>query len=301
LQNHKFDLIIGDETYEVVIAQLLKVLKLKIPFVMLYDFLGLDAMSGSLFEKISVYMTNVIWSQDYRLYMNPKNLALFVGEPDDVIGKKWGFLLPDRREHAKKYYHFIGHVLPFDPALYSDRSKIKSTLGYGPEPLVVCSIGGTAIGKTLLDLCGLAYPIIKERIPDLHMVLVCGPRLPPQSLDIPEGPEIREFVPNLYRHFAACDLAVVQCGGTSTIELTALRRPFLYFPLEEHCEQELVVVPRLVRHRAGIRMSYSRTTPDSLAQAILSNLGKDVDYANIPINGAAKAAQLIHMKLLDQV
>jgi hypothetical protein len=38
----------------------------------------------------------------------------------------------------------LGHVFPFDPARYGDRGTLKSRLGYGTEPLVICSIGGTA-------------------------------------------------------------------------------------------------------------------------------------------------------------
>ena len=34
---------------------------------------------------------------------------------------------------------------------------------------------------------------------------------------------------DLYRHLA-CDLAVVQGGLTTAMELTANRRPFIYFP-----------------------------------------------------------------------
>ena len=45
----------------------------------------------------------------------------------------------------------------------------------------------------------------------------------------------------LYRHLAACDLAVVQGGLTTTMELTAVGRPFLYFPLANHFEQQLHV------------------------------------------------------------
>ena len=78
-------------------------------------------------------------------------------------------------------------------------------------------------------------------------------------------PEARHSVRNLYEHFAACDLAIVQGGGTTTLELTALHRPFLYFPLEGHSEQELAVAGRLQRHQAGIRMSYSKTTAWLLA------------------------------------
>ena len=40
-------------------------------------------------------------------------------------------------------------------------------------------------------------------------------------------------------------------------------------------------------------MDYSKTTPQSLADAIVKNLGKKVDYADIPIDGAQKAAQFI--------
>jgi UDP:flavonoid glycosyltransferase YjiC (YdhE family) len=81
-------------------------------------------------------------------------------------------------------------------------------------------------------------------------------------------------VPRLYEHFAACDVAVVQGGSTSTLELTALRRPFLYFPLEGHAEQNLVVAKRLARHAAGGQRVYSQTTPASLADAIASELGR---------------------------
>jgi hypothetical protein len=42
-----------------------------------------------------------------------------------------------------------------------------------------------------------------------------------------DGLEIRPYVHQLYRHLAACDLAIVQGGLTTAMELTASRRPFL--------------------------------------------------------------------------
>jgi UDP:flavonoid glycosyltransferase YjiC (YdhE family) len=101
------------------------------------------------------------------------------------------------------------------------------------------------------------------------------------------------MAPELWRHLAACDLAVVQGGGTTTLELEAMRRPFLYFPMEGHAEQELTVAARLERHRAGRRMPPSSTTADSLATAIVENLGAPVDYEPIPANGAETAARVI--------
>ena len=187
----------------------------------------------------------------------------------------------------------MGYVLPFDPARYADPSVIRGRLGYGKEPLLICSIGGTAIGRQLLELCGRAYPLLREEIPDLRMVLVGGPRLPASSLDVPEGVETRGYVPALYEHFAASDLAIVQGGATATLELTALRRPFLYFPIEGHSEQEIEVAARLARHQAGVRMTLSQTTPRALATAVLAIIGKEVAYASIPTGGARRAAELV--------
>jgi UDP-N-acetylglucosamine:LPS N-acetylglucosamine transferase len=59
------------------------------------------------------------------------------------------------------------------------------------------------------------------------MIVVAGPRIDPASLPRHDGLEIRPYVHQLYRHLAACDLAIVQGGLTTAMELTASRRPFL--------------------------------------------------------------------------
>lgn len=120
--------------------------------------------------------------------------------------------------------------MPFDPAEFADRGELRRRLGYEEAPLVVAAIGGTAIGRELLQLCTDAYPRLRELVPDVRLVLVCGPRLDPASFDLPGGVEARGYLPQLCEHLAACDVAVVQGGGTTTLELTALRRPFLYSP-----------------------------------------------------------------------
>ena len=289
VDRYGFDMVVGDEAYEIAVALIKDPGLLKVPFVMIYDFLGLDPMTRNPIEWLKAYVWNFIWAQDHRLFEGRRNRALFVGEAEDVPEKRFGPLLPRRRRHAEKHYRFIGYVLPFDPADYSDRAKVRHDLGYGEEPLIICSIGGTSVGREILELCGKAYAPTKEHAPQLRMLLVCGPRLDPKSLDVPEGVEIAGYVPNLHRYFAAADLAIVKAGGTSTFELTALRRPFIFFPLEGHSEQR-VVEERLERHHAGVKLIYSSTTPQSLSQAIISNLGKEVDCAHPPIDGAQKAA-----------
>jgi UDP:flavonoid glycosyltransferase YjiC (YdhE family) len=289
----RFDLLIGDETYEIVLAYKRNPRLKTGLFVMIYDFVGFDSVSWNPMERLGVYFWNMAWVKGSRQPRRHVDMSLFIGDPEDVPDRSFGFMLPNRREWARERYQFVGHILPFDPTDYADRARVRSRLGYGAEPLIVCAIGGTSIGKQLLELCGKTYAILRERMPDLRMVLVGGPRLAAGSLDVPRGVETRGYVPALHEHFAASDLAIVQGGATATMELAALRRPFLYFPIEGHCEQEVQVASRLARYKAGVRMTLSETTPETLARAVNAHIGTKVTYAPIATDGARRAATLI--------
>ncbi len=291
----QFDVIIGNETYEVVVAYVfgMNVLPADVPFIMMYDFYGMDVTTHSLLERLGAWGLNFIWAQERRVTARRNNAAIFFGEPEDVANKPFGFFLPNRRRYAQKHVEFVGYPLGFDLEIIRDRSVLRAALGYGPEPLVICTVGGTAVGRSLLELCGRAYPLAVQRLPDLRMVLVCGPRIDPTKLEIPQGPERHGMVPDLYKHLAICDLAVVQGGGTTTLELTALRRPFLFFPIEGQSEQEVTVANRLKRHGAGVRMNQGDMNPSSLSDAIVENIGHEITYAPIPANGTRRAAEII--------
>jgi UDP:flavonoid glycosyltransferase YjiC (YdhE family) len=100
-------------------------------------------------------------------------------------------------------------------------------------------------------------------------------------------------VPDLYRHLVACDLAVVQGGLTTTMELAAAGRPFLYFPLANHFEQRRHVRHRLDRYGAGRFMEYTESTPDAIAAAIAEEIDRPVTSRAVEADGAARAAALI--------
>lgn len=288
-----YDLLIGDETYDLATAFRERPNLKKSPFVMIYDFVGFDAMTYKPLEQLGIYVMNRMWAAGFPDKPTAYDLGLFIGELEDVPDRRFGFLLPNRRAFALARYKFVGYILPYQPKDYCDSKGIRARLGYGNEKLIICAIGGTSIGRELLELCGSAFPFIKEKIPDARMILITGPRLAGDSINVPQGVEIREYVPSLYQHFAACDLAIVQAGGTTTLELTALRKPFLYFPIEGHCEQEKYVAGRLARHRAGVKMKLSETKPQLLAEQVALNIGKKTDYAPIPIDGARNAARFI--------
>ena len=145
------------------------------------------------------------------------------GEAEDIADRPLGPRLPNRRAYARQYFDFLGYVLAFDPdALLAERQSVRSRLGYDERPLIICSVGGTAVGADLLTRCGQAFPHITKQVPDAHMVLVCGPRINPATIEAPTGVEVRGYVPRLFERFAACDAAGFRRAGRSAAPATCL-------------------------------------------------------------------------------
>ena len=105
---------------------------------------------------------------------------------------------------------------------------------------------------------------------------------------------MRGFVPNLADYLAACDVAVVQGGLTTCMELTAAGTPFIYVPLNHHFEQQIHVRHRLDRYRAGRPVPYEETTdPDLLAKVIVDELSAQPEFRAVETDGAKRAASLL--------
>jgi predicted glycosyltransferase len=224
-----------------------------------------------------------------------RDRAIFVGEPDDIVPDDFGPGLPSIRDWTERHYAFSGYVTGFDPSpLIERREELRRELGFQPdEQVVIVSVGGSGVGEALLRRVIAAYPAAARRVNGLRMIAVAGPRIDPAVLDAPPGVEVLSFVPDLYRHLAACDLAVVQGGLTTTMELAAARRPFLYFPLRNHFEQNRHVHHRLQRYGAGRRMDFDASPPEVIAEAIATEIARPVDYRPVESDGAARAAALI--------
>ncbi len=224
-----------------------------------------------------------------------RDQAIFVGDPDDIVPDRFGPDLPSIRDWTERHFTFSGYVTGFDPRpLIEGREDLRRDLGYRPdERIVIVTVGGSGVGEALLRRVIASYPDAARRVNGLRMIVVAGPRIDPDSLGAAPGVEVRAYVPELYRHLAACDLAVVQGGLTTTMELAAARRPFLYFPLRHHFEQNRHVRHRLDRYGAGRCMDYASATPDDIADAIATEIDRPIDYRPVETDGAARAAALI--------
>lgn len=223
-----------------------------------------------------------------------RDRAIFVGNPADIVPHGFGKDLPDMRDWIPEHFDFCGYVLGEHPAQFGPRRELRDRLGYRDgEKICIVTVGGSGVGGSLIRRILAAYPIAKRRIPELRMIVVTGPRLDPASFDLPEGVEARAFVPDLDRHLAACDLALVQGGLTTTMELASAGTPFLYFPLRNHFEQNFHVAHRLDQYGAGRRMIFDESDPDRIAEAMVEELAEPKEYRQVEADGAARAARML--------
>ncbi len=293
-----YDLWIGDEAWELDHHLHENPSRKRAPFAWLTDFVGwLPMPSGGEREAFLTADYNLEMVEHVRDHPEIRDRSIFVGNPEDIVGDRLGPELPHIRAWTERHFDFSGYVTGFEPVERGDRERVRTELGYRPsERVCVVSVGGSGVGASLLLRVIAAYPAAKELVPELRMIVVAGPRIDPAILggnDPVDGLEVHAFVRDLPRHLAACDLGVVQGGLATTMELTAAHRPFLYFPLRNHFEQNLHVAHRLDRYRAGRRMDFDDATPEAIAQAMAGEIGRDSDYLPVETDGARRAAQRI--------
>jgi pimeloyl-ACP methyl ester carboxylesterase/predicted glycosyltransferase len=294
LEAEPYDVVVGDEAWDVDYYLHENPELKRTAFAWLTDFVGWLPVSGDGREAALAADHNAEMIEQVARLPRVRDAALFVGSREDVVERPFGPGLPSIREWTAAHFEFSGYILPFDPAEFADRDVLRARLGFRPdEKVVFASVGGTGVGHHLLRRVVAAVPHARRLVPDLRVVVVTGPRIDPASLPAAAGLEYRRFVPDLYAHLAACDLAVVQGGLSTCMELTATKRPFLYFPLGDHFEQQIHVPHRLSRYGSGTRMDFRQTDPEALASAIADGLKRPVLYRDVECDGARRAATTI--------
>jgi pimeloyl-ACP methyl ester carboxylesterase/predicted glycosyltransferase len=293
VREQRYDLWIGDEAWELDYYLHENPREKKTHYAWLTDFVGwLPMPDGGEREAYLTADYNAEMVEHIASHPQVRDRAIFVGNPEDIVDERLGPQLPMIRDWTERNFEFAGYVTGFDPRALGDRDELRADLGYrADEKVCIVSVGGSGVGGHLLRRVIAAFPDAKARVPELRMIVVAGPRIDPDSLPQPDGLEVVPYVHNLYRHFAACDLAVVQGGLTTSMELTAGGRPFIYFPLRHHFEQNMHVAHRLDRYRAGRRMDFDTASPDAIGAAIAEEVGRKVNYMPVETDGARCAAE----------
>jgi pimeloyl-ACP methyl ester carboxylesterase/predicted glycosyltransferase len=286
-----YDLVVGDEAWDLDFFLHENPELKRTAYAWLTDFVGNLPMPEGGPEEVRLTADyNAQMIEQVERHPRLRDAALFVGDPEDVVPDAFGPGLPSIRAWTRAHYNFPGYVTGFAPMNPRDRPGIRDELGWRPgEPVCLVTAGGSGVGLPLLRRVVDALPEARRRVPGLRMVVVTGPRIDPAAVPVAPGLEVYGWVPDLYRLLAASDLTVTHGGLTTTMELTANRRPFLYVPLRRHFEQNLHVAHRLRRYGAGRRMDWAALAPDALADAIAAEVGREVDYLPVDAGGAARA------------
>ena len=209
----------------------------------------------------------------------------------------------DPRRGRSANFDFAGYVTGFDPAALrrpraaAARARLRArTSRCAWSPSAARASGGALLRR----VHATPSPLARRLVPGLRFVVVTGPRIDPASLPRRGRRRgARATCPTCYRHLAACDLAVVQGGLTTCMELTARGRPFVYVPLRTTSSRTSTSAHRLERYGAGrLHGLRGRRRPRCLADAIAKEIGREVAYRPVrdgrrgPRGGAAGRAAL---------
>jgi pimeloyl-ACP methyl ester carboxylesterase/predicted glycosyltransferase len=295
VESDDYDLIIADEAWDVDHYWHEHPDLKKAPMAWLTDFVGwVPIPDNGAREAFLTSDYNAEMITHVEDHPNLRDRSIFVGNPSDIIPHNFGTDLPEMREWVPKHFDFCGYILGQHPNGFGERAELREKFGYQDgEKVCIVTVGGSGVGGNLIRRILAAYPMAKAAIPELRMVVVTGPRLDPAGFKFPNGVEVRRFVPDLDRHLAACDLALVQGGLTTSMELAAAGTPFLYFPLKNHFEQNFHVAFRLDQYNAGRKMIYEQSDPDHIAQAMVEELAHPKVFKPVESNGAARAATML--------
>ena len=289
-----YDLVIADEAWDVDYFLHENPELKRFAFAWMTDFVGwLPMPDGGDGEAALTADYNAEMIEQRARFSWLRDRSVFVGNPGDVVDTPFGAGLPSIRSWTEDNFDFAGYVTGLE--LPTDRDELRAELGYSDdEQVCVVTVGGSGVGAPLLRRVLDAVPLARRLVPGLRFEVVTGPRIDPTSLPRRRGVTTRGYLPDLNRRLAACDLAVVQGGLTTCMELTAGRRPFLYVPLRNHFEQNIHVRHRLERYEAGTCLDYERACdPDALAEAIAKEVTREVAYRPVETDGAARAAALL--------
>jgi pimeloyl-ACP methyl ester carboxylesterase/predicted glycosyltransferase len=289
------DLVIADEAWEVDYFLHENPELKRFTLAWLTDFVGwLPMPDGGDAEAELTADYNAEMIEQRERYPRVRDRSIFVGNPADVVTGAFGVNLPDIREWTERNFDFCGYVLGA-PWTDGSRDALRRRFAIGPgQRLCVVAIGGTAVGRPLLHRVIEAIPAARALDPGLEFTVVAGPRIDPESLPQTEGARVVGFVPDLADLLSAADVAVVQGGLSTCMELTAAGTPFIYVPLEHHFEQNIHVPHRLAQYGAGRMLRYRDVLDsDSFAAAVIEESSTHRAVKKVETDGASRAAAML--------
>ena len=127
VREENYDLWIGDEAWELDYYLHENPEEKRAAYVWLTDFVGwLPMPDGGEREAFLTTDYNAEMIEHIARFPRIRDRALYVGNPDDVVGDAFGPDLPLIRDWTEQHFDFAGYVSGFDPAAFADREKLRA-------------------------------------------------------------------------------------------------------------------------------------------------------------------------------
>ena len=292
-----YDLVIGDEAWDVDYFLHENPELKRFSFAWMTDFVGwLPMPDGGPREAALTADYNAEMIEQRARFARVRDRSVFVGDPDDVVEDDFGPGLPSIRTWTAGELR-LRRVRHRVRPRRSWRAPSGCARRWASGPARSCAWSPSAGRASGRRCCAGSWTSCRWSASSRRS---SGSRSSPargstrRRCPRGRGRRCSGTCPDLFRHLAACDVAVVQGGLTTTMELTALNKPFVYVPLRHHFEQNLHVRKRLDRYEAGRHLAYEDAVdPDALAEAIVKEASRDVRYRPVATDGAARAAAML--------
>jgi UDP-N-acetylglucosamine--N-acetylmuramyl-(pentapeptide) pyrophosphoryl-undecaprenol N-acetylglucosamine transferase len=251
------------------------------------DYLQLGSPgSWNPWSRIVNWYANRILSKAYAI-CNPRILA------DEIDS------IPESlRNRTMQTFSIVGPILPDPPEESQSALKekiLQDHFGVATDnmKLIVVSVGGTAIGKYLVDFFAKKSEELSRELSSQIIVLL-GPRIDPSAFGRIQNDSIRfiSFTSNIMGYLKASDCVVCQAGASTLNEILAMGTPCVTVPISNHFEQ--VANARRFAGRYGfVNLRYEQVSVSSIVasvnEAIHARKHPAVDFSS----NVAKAGKLI--------
>ncbi len=238
--------------------------------VVITDYFQLETVSLNLVRRFVTWYANRLL---LRSYLN-SDLRIFADEAKSV-----------------PKFEIVGAVLG-DPPKETREELRKKLFSVAGNPVIAVSVGGTSIGKYLVDFIFSNEKKIRAALGNASFVFLLGARIG-RAL-YPENSDGLQFVPfttDSPSYFKASDCVITQAGASTLNEVASIGTPCVAVPIKNHWEQQASA--RKFSERYGFQIvQYDELGVEAIVSAI--NGAMNSKYEPMRPEGATKAAKLIH-------
>lgn len=220
-----------------------------------------------------------------------QNIRIFADDADALpkseLMKKW----------VSENFHIVGPIMDDLPAKPKKELKHDLFQLQDDRRLVVFTIGGTSIGRTLVEFVIRNADEISSSL-NAHLGVLLGPRLDAASFSSLGSLNLTvvPFTKDSIRYFKAADCVVTQAGAPTLNEVASLGTPCVCVPIANHWEQSQNAQRFASRYNFRI-LEYEELSTDSLKRAVESATPRN--YKPLETSGAAAEAARLICNLLD--